>query len=263
MAGDDAGSSKVLSDSAKKLEDQLRESVMAKLEDILAKQETDLMRRGQEAVAQLQKDRKMVMSSLTELQTRQSELMAQQAEMNRALLDISSKLEMVQDMSKALCGVAVPTAPLNEQEPPVVREEPEAMEAEEALLNGFDDILVDSSEGPALPPLLMSSMMPALGPDVVEMAACAAVQAVAMMEHEQFGGVGDFAEGPRTPPRQKSPAVLSLASALTPQQSTPPRSERHGPPRLSLAAHLDNMKEASPPLKLRADAPAFVPGEAC
>lgn len=254
MAGDEAGSSKVLSDSAKKLEDQLRESVMAKLEDILAKQETDLMRRGQEAVAQLQKDRKMVMSSLTELQTRQSELMAQQAEMNRALLDISSKLEMVQDMSKALCGVAVPTAPLNE---------PEAMEAEEALLNGFDDILVDSSEGPALPPLLMSSMMPALGPDVVEMAACAAVQAVAMMEHEQFGGVGDFAEGPRTPPRQKSPAVLSLASALTPQQSTPPRSERHGPPRLSLAAHLDNMKEASPPLKLRADAPAFVPGEAC
>jgi len=257
MAGDDAGSSKVLSDSAKKLEDQLRESVMAKLEDILAKQETDLMRRGQEAVAQLQKDRKMVMSSLSALQTRQAELMAQQAEMNRALLDISSKLEMVQDMSKVLCGVAVPTAPLNQ-----AVEEPEATEAE-ALLNGFDDILVDSSEGPALPPLLMSSMMPALGPDVVEMAACAAVQAVAMMEHEQFGGVGDFAEGPRTPPRQKSPAVLSLASALTPQQSTPPRSERHGPPRLSLAAHLDNMKEASPPLKLRADAPAFVPGEAC
>eukprot|EP00434_Breviolum_minutum_P033216 symbB.v1.2.029391.t1/scaffold3209.1/size61150/2 len=49
-------------------------------------------------------------------------------------------------MSKALCGVAVPTAPLvHEQKPPVVLAEPEAMEAEEALLNGFDDILVDST----------------------------------------------------------------------------------------------------------------------
>lgn len=253
MAGDDALTSatrmeeesssregKVTETSAQKLEDQLRESIMAKLEDILAKQETDLWRRGQEAVAQLQTDRKSVLASLTELQTRQAELMAQQAEMNRALLDISGKLEMVQEMSKALSAVAAPSGAMG----------PEVAEPE-GILNGFDDILVDSSEGPALPPLLMSSLMPPM----VDMAAAA--QAAAMMEPERFGGVhGDFGEGPRTPPRcGKSPAVLSLASALTPQ-STPPRGERRGPPRLSLAAHLDTKE-------LRADAPAFVPGEAC
>lgn len=254
MAGDDAltSTTRMEEESSsregkviEKLEDQLRESIMAKLEDILAKQETDLWRRGQEAVAQLQTDRKSVLASLTELQTRQAELMAQQAEMNRALLDISGKLEMVQEMSKALSGVAVP-APSGAIGPEVA--EPEVMSG---ILNGFDDILVDSSEGPAFPPLLMSSLMPPM----VEMA-CA--QAAAMMEPERFGGMhGDFGEGPRTPPRcGKSPAVLSLASALTPQ-STPPRmSERRGPPRLSLAAHLDTKE-------LRADAPAFVPGEAC
>eukprot|EP00913_Durusdinium_trenchii_P020709 g19449.t1 len=42
------------------------------------------------------------MSTLNELQTRQAELLAQQAEMNRALLDISGKLGLVEEMSKAL-----------------------------------------------------------------------------------------------------------------------------------------------------------------
>jgi len=271
MAGDDAlakaardstegtaSNEGVTVDSAKALEDQLHATVMARLEDILTKQETDMWRRGQEAVAQLQKDRKTVMSTLNELQTRQAELLAQQAEMNRALLDISGKLGLVEEMSKALCGVTMPAHATSDG----------AGETREGISNNFEDILVDSAEGHALPPLLLSSAtsVSAIGPDM-DIAACAAAQAAsaaaAALESAGYPGIPsacDAGEGPRTPPRgHKSPAVLSLASALTPQQTPAP--ERRGPPRLSLADHL-SAKEPSLP-KLRADAPAFVPGEAC
>ncbi|CAJ1448963.1 unnamed protein product [Effrenium voratum] len=143
MAGDEAvrvgamdSEGKVMEHSTQALEDQLQETVMAKLEDILVKHENDLWRRGQEAIAQLQPDRKKVMSCLQELQTRQAELMAQQEEMSRELLGISSKLDwFVGECTQAMSG-------LGSSEPLDIRD---VYAGTEGVPNGFDDILVDSS----------------------------------------------------------------------------------------------------------------------
>ncbi|CAJ1388865.1 unnamed protein product [Effrenium voratum] len=261
MAGDEAvrvgamdSEGKVMEHSTQALEDQLQETVMAKLEDILVKHENDLWRRGQEAIAQLQPDRKKVMSCLQELQTRQAELMAQQEEMSRELLGISSKLDwFVGECTQAMSG-------LGSSEPLDIRD---VYAGTEGVPNGFDDILVDSSGGQALPPLLLSGVTPPSGSSpegrIPDSARAQDVCQSGILA--ELGGTASFppeVEGPRTPPRQ-SPAILSLASALTPLQTPPP--ERRGPPRLSLAAHLDDKETKLP--KLRADAPAFVPGEAC
>lgn len=278
MAGDGLTEPAV---GGKQLEELLHDRVMARVEDILAQQELKLWQRGQDEIAQLHQDRQQAATSLQQLLERQESLVLEQAEMQRALTDISGKLDsVVQEMTEAVqsSGMLPPwkTTAFVSAGPG----EGNFCEVPEATAQSQDDFLVDNALQTSLPPLLPSS---APGPDPVaialaaQMAAAAAAAAAAVGLPPETAALSAAvaaldpgsvsAAEPQTPPRVvKGGAVLSLASALGDQQTPPPPGPPPGPPsRLNIAAYLDAEgvgKPAIPLLQLRAEAPEFVPGNA-
>ncbi|CAE7491565.1 DSK2A [Symbiodinium natans] len=262
--------------SAKVVEDELYDAVMARLEVVLSEQESALWQHGQEEIAQMQRDHEShenVWASLQELASHQAELRDQQAEMNREILQISKKLDFVKELNEAAGIDGEQHLPKCEVHAPSASVACPATSSAEVLQSHYDDILVDSAGHQLLPPLLLSSVgSPAAGPDTATImsAVCAAAQAAASAAAAAVAGLpmaggfpvgsNDNAEGPRTPRKHRpGPTVLSLASALTSEQTPPPAPRKRAPSRLNIAAHLEEAKP-TPPAALRAEAPAFVPG---
>lgn len=279
MAGDGLSEP---ANSGKQLEELLHDRVIARVEDILAQQELKLWQRGQDEIAQLHQDRQQAATSLQQLLERQESLVQEQAEMQRALTDISGKLDsVVKEMTEAVqsSGVLPPW-----KTPAFVSAGPDEgkfCEVPEATVQSQDDFLVDNALQSSLPPLLPSSAPGPSVPDPValavaaQMAAAAAAAAAAVGLPPETAALsaavaaldpgGVSAAEPQTPPRVvKGGAVLSLATALGDQQTPPPPGPPPGPPsRLNIAACLDADgvgKPAIPLLQLRAEAPEFVPG---
>jgi len=275
---------------AKAAEDQLHEAVMERLEALVAKQESALWQHGQEEMAQMQRDHESVWASLQELASQQAVLRDEQAEMSRAMLEISSRLDFVMELNEVVLPGGQEHLPASELVAATASSDgPGVPGSAENLHSPYDDILVDSAGHQLLPPLLLSSVASPVGPDstAVMNAVCAAAQAAASAAAAAaavlpVAAAGSFplapadtAEGPRTPPRQrpgkvdrdsKSPTILSLASALTSAQTPPPVEPRkRAPSRLNIAAHLlEAPSKPSALPQLRADAPSFVPGaEVC
>lgn len=263
--------------SGKQLEELLHDRVMARVEDILAQQELKLWQRGQDEIAQLHQDRQQAATSLQELQERQESLIEEQAEMQRALTDISGKLDsVVKEMTEAVqsSGMLPPwkaTAFV-----PAGSGEGQFCAVPDVTAQSQDDFLVDSALQASLPPVLPSAAPGLSVPDpaaiavAAQMAAAAAAAAAAVGLPPESAALsaavaaldhGDISSAvPQTPPRVvKGGAVLSLASVLGDQLTPPPP----GPPsRLNIAACLDaeaSSKPAVPLLQLRAEAPEFVP----
>jgi len=272
MAGDGLPE---LAVSGKQLGELLHDRVMARVEDILAQQELKLWQRGQDEIAQLHQDRQQAATSLQELQARQESLIAEQAEMQRALTDISGKLDsVVKEMTEAVqsSGMLPPWKTIAFM--PAGPGERQFCEVPDATAQNQDNFLVDSALQSSLPPVLPSAAPvpdPAAIAVAAQMAAAAAAAAAAVGFPPESAALsaavaaldhGDVSSAaPQTPPRVvKGGAVLSLASVLGDQLTPPPP----GPPsRLNIAACLDaeaSGKPVVPLLQLRAEAPEFVPG---
>jgi len=275
MAGDGLSEPAV---SGKQLEELLHDRVMARVEDILAQQELKLWQRGQDEIAQLHQDRQQAATSLQQLLERQESLVVEQAEMQRALTDISGKLDsVVKEMTEAVqsSGILPPWKATTFVS--AGTDEGTFCEVPEATAQSQEDFLLENALQMSLPPMLPSS---APGPDpaaiavAAQMAAAAAAAAAAVGLPPESAALsaavavldpGNVSTvEPHTPPRVvKGGAVLSLASALGDQQTPPPPGPPPGPPsRLNIAACLDAEgfgKPAVPLLQLRAEAPEFVP----
>eukprot|EP00930_Biecheleria_cincta_P072123 TRINITY_DN59569_c0_g1_i1.p1 TRINITY_DN59569_c0_g1~~TRINITY_DN59569_c0_g1_i1.p1 ORF type:complete len:281 (-),score=81.80 TRINITY_DN59569_c0_g1_i1:573-1415(-) len=272
MAGDGLPEPAV---SGKQLEELLHDRVMARVEDILAQQELKLWQRGQDEIAQLHQDRQQAATSLQELLERQESLVLEQAEMQRALSDISGKLDsVVKEMTEAVRSSGILPSWKATSSVPAGPDEGQFYEVPDATAQSQDDFPVDSGLQMSLPPLLPSSAPGLSVPDAAAIAVAAQMAAAAAAAAAAAGLLPENAAlsaavaaldasdaSPQTPPRAvKGGAVLSLASALGDQQTPPPPG---GPPsRLNIAACLDAEgygKPAVPLLQLRAEAPEFVP----
>lgn len=272
--------------SGKQLEELLYKDVMARVDEVLAQQELTLWRRGQEEIAQLHQDRQEAMTSLQQLRERHETLLQEQSEMRRALTDISSKLDSVaNDMMEACQAVAALPSWTETASAPADAGEGQLCEGQEAFTcQSTEEMWAQGSVQTLLPPLPSFSAAGPIHPDPTAIAVAAQAAAAAAAAAAVFGlplesagisaPVAAFdqselpSDGPRTPPRaKKEGAVLSLASALDDHEQTPPPpGQPLGPPsRLNIAACLDaevSCKAFVPQLQLRAEAPAFVPGNA-
>jgi len=241
----------------------LEEMALTQLEVLLKEQESALWLRGQEHMIQLQQDQETVWAQLRELASLQDTMMQEQAEMNSTMLDLASKIDLAVENGE-VSTVGVGASHL--LAPPGLKLPSSSIDAAVATEDVLvDDILVDCAGQQLLPPLLLSSAIPpsSFG-DMSVTSGCF---------HVAGAAAGDDPEGLRTPPRRpgrralaekkRSPAILSLASALTSQ--TPPMQPQKAASRLSVAAQDEQHLQAPKPLaKLRAEAPAFVPGgEVC
>jgi len=271
--------------SGTQLEELLYKDVMARVDEVLAQQELKLWRRGQEEIAQLHHDREEAMTSLQQLRERHEALLQEQSEMQRALKDISSKLDLVaNDMMEAFHASAVLPSWASMDSVSAGTGEGQLCDGQATFPSiSTEEMLVQSSVQTLLPPLPVFSAAAPTHPDstaIAVAAQAAAAAAAAAVFGLPLDGAGISAplaafdqnemlpEGPQTPPRaKKKGAVLSLASVLDDHQQTPPPpGPCPGPPsRLNIAACLDaevSCKAAVPQLQLRAEAPAFVPGNA-
>eukprot|EP00439_Symbiodinium_sp_Y106_P069702 s820_g12.t1 len=132
--------------TAKAVEDQLHEAVMARLEALVAEQESALWQHGQEEMAQMQRDHESVWASLQELASQQAVLRDEQAEMSRAMLEISSRIDFVRELNEAV----VPGGEEHLSEliaPRASSDGPGVPGSAENLQSPYDDILVDRSSG--------------------------------------------------------------------------------------------------------------------